>query len=260
MASILDKKVIKDDRKFLIGIISVFIIVAWLCSPFGNKYTHMSYMANNIMYQLSKMTNSVRVPEYIHMRNNAVFMANLHPKQSNLSLNEMNKAISSVPDYVPSSELAKLYKDRAYIKLYYGDKRGALEDYLLSGDSLDINDRFKVANLLLEKKQYKMATEHCKYILENNYQAFIGYACLANVYESAGRTDVALRLYGLAVSKKPGSARAYIERAQLKLRMGDMKGYTEDLNKAKQMSPNIDKEPSLTEEALSPKKCTLTVI
>ena len=219
----------------------------------------MSYLANNIMYQVSKITNSVRVPEYIHMRNNAVFMANLHPKQSRLSLNEINRAIAAVPDYVPNTEVAKLYKDRAYIKLYYGDKRGALEDYLLSND-LDLNDNFRVAILLSEKGQYKMATDRCKSILANNSQAFIGYACLSHVYEAAGRADVALRLYNMAVERKPGSARAYKERAQLKMRMGDMSGYTDDLNKAKQMSPNIDKEPSLVDDAVSPKKCALAVI
>ena len=172
---------------------------------------------------------------------------------------EMNKAISSVPDYLSEDVIKGLYRDRAYIKLYSGDKKGALDDFLLSGE-LSIADDLKVAALLLERDAYAMAVKYCNNILKENNAAVAGYVCLSHVYERAGRPASALKIYDYAIeNKKPNNPKLYVERALFKQRINDFAGYDDDINVAKGLLPNVDIEHSLMEEAVNPKTLMVAV-
>ena len=258
MASLMDKKVVKDDKKFLIGLISTFLFVLWLCSPFGNRFAQIAFWADNCSYLYAKFMNTGRVPDYVHYRNRAIYLAKIYPKDSKRSLNEMNKAVELGSKYLDDNAMSKLYSDRAQIKLYYGDKKGALQDFL-TADHLSITDDLKAAVLLTDNGQYVMASEYCKDILAERSGAFAGYACLSYVYEAAGRPDTAIKLYDLAIDRKPNSAIAYMERARLKQRLNNIDGYNQDKETAKKLSPNIEKEMSIIEEAVAPGKLSITI-
>ena len=258
MASLLDKKVVKDDRKFLIGMISALIFMIWMFFPSGNRIIQIGYWINNIAYFVSSHVDNGAVVEYKHYKDNAVYLAKINPRHPQKALDEIDKAIAKIPDYASQEEISSLYATRANIKLYYGDKKGAMNDYLLA-KKLNINDDLRLAILLADNKQYKLASEYCKDILFENSEAFSGYACLAYVYESAGRKDTAVTVYNIAIDKKPNNALAYIERANLKKRLNDAKGYEEDVAKAKNLLPKIDTNKSIFHDAVSSKKDLLAL-
>ena len=258
MASILDKKVVKDDKKFLIGLISTFLFVMWLFSPFGNRFAQLAFWADSFSYMCSKLMNTGRVPDYVHYRNRAIYLAKIYPRNSKRSLEEMDKSIEAGTKYLDENKMSILYSDRAQIKLYYGDKKGALQDFL-TAEHLSITDDLKTAVLLTEKGQYPMAVEYCKDILSESPGAFAGYACLSHVYEAAGRPDVAIKLYDLAADKKPNSAIVYMERARLKQRLNNIDGYNQDKETAKKLSPNAETEMSIIDEAIAPGKLSITI-
>ena len=259
MSSLLDKKVISDDKKFLVGLIIPFCFVLWLCSPPGNKFANVGYWINNLTYIASKVTHIGKIPEYKLHRNNAVYLSTANPKQPKRAMQEIDKAIEIIPISSTDYEKSDLLSDRAMIKLYYGDRKGALEDFLTAGE-MSINKNLITSILLTEKRQYKMASEYCKNIISENYQAFAGYICMANVYETAGYKDVALRFLDLAIYNKPNSPTAYIERANLKKRMEDLEGAEADYKKAKELSPkDIDKNYSTIEHYSHPNRLLLSI-
>ena len=53
--------------------------------------------------------------------------------------------------------------------------------------------------------------------------------------------------------------KSFIDRAKIKKKIGDISGYTQDIEKAKEFSPTIDLEESITYDALHPKMLTLTI-
>lgn len=247
----------QDDTKFIIGVIIAFLFVAWLIAPPGNKFLQLGYFTNNIKYQIDRSFNKDKAIEYKHFRNNAIYIAKMYPQQPKRAILLIDKAIASVPPYIEDSELSNLYKDRAYIKLFLKDKQGALDDFLRSSAYFDVNDDIRIAALLAERKQYKMATKYCDDILSNDLKAFYGYACLSHIYEKAGYMQTAISLYDLAIDRKPNNAKAYVERARLKQNAGDTEGYNADIAKAKELSPNVDINSNLINEILNIKQLSL---
>lgn len=257
---VLKKNVIskKDDTKFLISIILIFAFVIWLFAPPGNKFLQIQYFLDNIKYQFENHSQNSKMNEYMHLRNNAIYIAKLYPKQPKRALYLIDKSIASVPDFMVENELPKLYKDRAYIKLFLGDKKGALADFLKSSN-YDFNDNFTIAILLTDMKKYKLASKYCDNILQFDINAFYGYACLSYVYESAGYLQTAISLYDISIDRKPNNAKAYLERARLKQKTGDIDGYNADIKKAQEYSNFIDLNSSLIKDAIGTEELHLQI-
>lgn len=249
----------KDDLKVLLIIIAVFVFVIWLCTPPGNKFLQMCFWGNHVKYAAAKVFDKDALAESTFHRNNAIYIAQMYgTKQKKTAISEMDKAIQLLPAYVSDDELKSLYKDRAYIKLYVGDYNGALEDFLHS-EKIDFNDNLKVAMLFKQKGKYRLAMSYCNAILDVDGNAYAGFACLSDLYASAGRPDIGVKLWDLSIDRTKNNPRAYVERAKLKKAMGDMNGYNKDLETAKSYSPALDENYSITEEALHPKKLLLSI-
>lgn len=245
-----------DDTKVITAVIITVILLFWIFIIPGNKIVQICSWGNDINYMFAKIFNQ-SPPEYIHLRNKAVYMAKMYPKHPKRSLYYMDKALAAIPAD-KESELRSLYAERANLKLYYKDQKGALNDFILAKE-LGIDDNFKAGLLLADTGHYKLALSYCDKILAANYLAFSGYVCLSNLYEKAGRSNAAITFYDLAIDRKPGNARAYMERAKLKQRLGDSEGYDSDMAKAKELSPYIDTKESIIDDAIKPKKLSLVL-
>ena len=257
MITNIKKKSRKDDTKILSWIIFGFLFIAWLCTPPGNKFLQICFWGNNTKMFVEKMMNNSAATEYVFHRNNAVYLAKMYSNK-NSALKEMNKAIETLPSYASDSELKRLYKDRAEIRLFAGDYKGALSDFINSGD-IQFNDNLKVAMLFKEQGSYREAMQYCNKILETDLTAYAGYACMSDLYSSIGRYDVALRVWNLSIDRRPNLPRSYVERANIKKKLGDVSGYSKDIEKAREYSPNIDTESSITYDAIHPKVLNLSI-
>lgn len=247
----------KDDAKLLTGIIIVFLFVAWLCTPPGNKFLQVCFWGNNTKMLISKITHNSDDTEYIFHRNNAVYLAKMYPDKKR-ALREMNKAIETLPSFAPEAELKTLYKERAMIRLMAGDYKASLSDYINS-DDIQFNDYLRVAMLFKEAGNYREAMRYCNNILETDSTAYAGYACLSELYTSLGRYDVAVNIWNLAIDRKPNNPRAYVDRAKAKKQMGDVVGYDADIAKAREYSPTLNLDDSIIEDTLHPKILNLPI-
>ena len=182
----------------------------------------------------------------------------MYPKDINKALKEMDKAITTIPNYVSEKELQLLYKDRANIELYAGMYEKALSDFVRS-EMIDFNDYLKVALLYKEVGNYREALSYCNAILNVDSTAYAGYACLADIYVSAGRPDVAIRVWDLAIDRKPNNARQYVDRGKLKQSMGYPQEADKDFAIAKESLHTIDMNSSIIEETLHPKVLMLSI-
>ena len=252
-----NKRTRKDDIRLLTWVIVIFLFIAWLCTPPGNKFLQMCFWGNNTRMFIAKCKNE-DVNLYKFHRNNAVYLAKMFSKDRKRAISEMNKAIALFPPFGNDDELKKLYKDRAVMLIYFGDYKGALGDYLRGGN-YDLNDYLRIALLYNEKKKYKNAISYCNSILNVDITAYAGYACLAHVYESQGKYNIALKVWDLAIDRKSTNARAYADRAKLKRSLGDMEGYAEDAAMAKEFSPTLSIEDSFIYNTLHPRVLNLNV-
>lgn len=247
----------KDDAVLLAWIAIIFLVVVWFVTPPGNKFTQLCFWGNNTKFFFAKMIGTSSSTEYIFHRNNAVYLAKMYPKKDT-ALKEMDKAIKTLPTYASDHELKRLYKDRAEIKLFLGDYKGALNDFVNS-DMITFNDSLKVALLFKMAGNYKEALSYCNNILNKDSAAYAGFACMADIYTSYGRPDIAIKVWDLAIDRNKNNPRAYADRALVKKAMGDIDGYNSDVKIAKEYSPAIDIEDSIIESTLHPKILTLNI-
>ena len=77
--------------------------------------------------------------------------------------------------------------------------------------------------------------------------------------KSFGRYDIAIKVWDLSIDRRSNNPKAYVERARVKKKIGDITGYNEDIAKAREYSPTIDIDESITNDALHPKMLTLTI-
>lgn len=248
----------KDDYKFVIGCIFAFVILVWICTPPGNKLLQVCFWGNNTKMLIAKMTNNYNTTEYIFHRNNAVYLAKMYPENRKRATVEMDRALRTAPSFLSENELHSLYRDSAYIYLYAGDYKKALNDFLRSGE-IDFRDYLKVALLFKENGNYKYAISYCNAILNQDVTAYAGYACLADVYNSAGKPGTAIKIWDLALDRS-NSSRIYIDRAIIKKSIGDIDGYNADIKRAKERGNFSENSASLIEETLHPKMLTLNII
>ncbi|MBR6126658.1 hypothetical protein IKQ21_03145, partial [bacterium] len=106
---------------------------------------------------------------------------------------------------------------------------------------------------------YARAISFCNAILDIDEKAYAGFACMANVYESAGRPDVALKVWDLAIDRKKSNPKGYLGRAFVEKKLGRMDDYNNDVAKARELSPSIKIDKSTVEEVLNPKFLTISV-
>ena len=170
----------------------------------------------------------------------------------------MTNAIETLPSFASDAELRNLYKDRAEIRLFLGDHKGALNDFINS-DLISFSDNLKVAMLFKVAGNYKEAMNYCNAMLNQDPFAYAGFACMAEIYLSVDRPDVALRVWNLALDRNKNNPRAYVDRALVKKAMGDLSGYNTDLKLAREYSPAISEEDSIIEDSLHPKILALSV-
>ena len=248
----------KDDVKILSIIIFCFIAVVWLCTPPGNKFAQICFYGNNTQHFVAKMTKSKEeLDEWKFHRNNAVYLAQMERKNS--SLESMDKAIKTLPSYMSEGEVAQLYYDRANLRLYWGDYKGALDDYL-KVTYPGLLDKFKIALLYKKAGNNKYALSYCNSILDTDPQAYVGYACMADVYAGAGKYNTSIKIYDLLIDRTHERARYYADRAVYKKKAGDISGYKADLNKARSLTPKIEEDISIMKDTLHPKKLNIDVI
>lgn len=252
-----NKKNKKDDAKLLCLIIIGIVFVVWLCTPPGNKFAQIGFYGSKLHYSIAKLTKtSEELDEWKFHRNNAVYLARMNNK---MALKEMDKAVQTYPSSLSDSGLAYLYGERAQIRMFYGEHKGALDDYLRLPDP-SITDKFKIALLYKQNGNNAKALTYCNSIVSTDSTAYIGYACLADVYAGVNRYDVSIRVYDLLIDKTSNRAKYYADRAVYKKLAGDIDGYNTDMNKAKELSPSIEENNSLIEDTLRPKSLQLTIM
>lgn len=246
----------KSDIKILVGIIIGFIFVLWLCIPPGNKFLQLCLWNNNTRFLIEKMKNNEEITAYKFYRNNAVYLAKMDMEKQ--ALKEMDKAIESYPAYMPEDILQNLYKDRANLRIFYKNYKGALNDYL-KVEKLDLLDRFKIAMLYKEAGKNKYALSYCNSILSVDVNAYSGYLCLAEVYAGVGRYDASIKTFDLLIFRQPKRGRYYADRANYKQLMGDIDGYNADMASAKELLPNGDFSDSFIDLTMNPKVLNLNI-
>lgn len=247
----------EDDKKILaISILLIFFVV-WLCTPPGNKIAQLCFFGSHTQYFIAKFIKRSDIDEWKFHRNNAVYLARMEQQKS--SLREMDKAIKTIPAFASDRELNSLYKDRAKLRLYWGDLKGALDDYLRL-PTLDLKDRLTIALLYKSQGKNKYAISYCNSILNTTPTAYAGYACVADVYASVGKFDTSVRIFDLLIDKSPNNPRYYLDRAEYKKLCGDELGANADIDKAKEISPYAESKTTLIHDTLYPKHLDLSII
>ncbi len=247
----------KNDAIILSMIVIAFLFVVWLCTPPGNKFLQMAFWGSNTRLFFAKLTNSAAATEWIFHRNNAVYLAKMKNKEA--SLLEIDKAIMTFPAYGKDRDLANLYKDRAQIRTYWKDYKGALDDYIHS-DSIDMQDYLRVAMLYKLNGNYKEAMSFCNSILDVDPNAYAGFACMADVYAELGHYELSVRVFDLLIDRVKNRPKYYSDRAMYKQKCGDSAGAKDDLAKAKQLSPTARLDYSIIEEELHPKMIRMDIM
>lgn len=238
-------------KKFLLYMVLTVVLVAYFALPPYDKIAQIGYCINNIRF----MIKSNEIDEYVFHRNNAIYLTRMD--NSKAAINEIDKAIATLPNSASDRILYELYKDRANIKLFYGDYKGALTDYLRV-PSHNMMEYLKIAMLLKELGKKQRAVSYCNKIIDLDIKAYAGYACIADIYGSAGKYDASIMIYDLLIDRVPNKARYYADRAMYKQKAGDMQGYESDLKTAKDLSPVLDMKSSITYDAIHPKKLMLS--
>ena len=248
----------KDDIRLICIILAIFLFGLWLSSPPGNKFAQVCFYNNNIQFLVAKMTKDKNeINEWLFHRNNAIYLARMERK--NASLKEMDLAIKTAPHYLTDSQISSLYADRAQLRLFFNDYKGSLDDFLKVKDP-GILERFKIALLFKEVGNNKEALTYCNSVINSDPSAYIGYACIADVYAGVGRYETSVRVYDLLIDRAKNRAKYYADRALYKRKCGDADGYAADMAKAKELSPMVDVESSVIQDTIKPKHLTMSIM
>ncbi len=249
----MDKK--KQTKKIILSSV-IFIFVMYLILPPHNKFAQIGYLYNNYTYHTSSKDLN-RMPEYVFHRNNAVYLARMGSKYP--SLKEIDKAIETMPENMDEIDVLRLYADRAKLRIYYKDYKGALDDFLRI-PSPNMTESLKIAMLLKEQGKNKMSVSYCNRIIDMDIRAYAGYACIADVYAGIGKYDASVMIYDLLIDRVPNKAKYYADRAMYKKAAGDIQGYENDLKEAKELYPLVDLDSSITYDSIHPKSLDLSII
>lgn len=246
----------KNSKNIFLGILCFLVVIYLLCPPY-NKVAQIDYIYNNVHYLIQNINNDYNnESEYIFHRNNAIYLAKMANKKG--AMKEIDNAIVTAPSKLSEREMANLYNDRAKIKIFYSDYKGALDD-MLRIKNPGINDFLKIAMLLKEQGKNKLAVAYCNKIINLDVKAYEGYACIADVYAGVGNYDASVIIYDLLIDRVPDKAKYYSDRAKYKKEAGDILGYKEDIKKAKDINPTVDINFSVTYDSIHPKFLDLSI-
>lgn len=243
------------QRDFIISLVVIVFIAYLLCPPY-NKAAQIGYMINNINFFKTKTIENDSSSDYLYHRNNAVYLSKMNDKSA--ALREINLAIASIPNDMSENEAERIYLDRAKIRIFYKDYKGALDDMLMVKNP-NINDYLKIAMLLKEQGKNKLSVSYCNKIIDMDIRAYAGYACIADVYAGVGKYDASVMIYDLLIDRVPNKAKYYADRALYKKSAGDIEGYQRDMESAKKIYPLVDTETSITYDSIHPKKLELSI-
>lgn len=246
----------KKDLILWVFIIVIISFVVYLLTPPLDKLAQMGFSFNNIKYAFNNNLIS-QYEEAVFYRNQAVYLARMNSFQQ--SLKYMNKSIVIASGCASDKQLESFYRDSSKLKLYFGDYKGALNDYMKSGPP-DFNDRLLIAQLHKINGNTRHAISYCNSIINLDSRAYAGYACLADLYADAGKYDVAVKVYDLYIDRVGSKPRALADRAYYKNMNGDIDGANNDLKAAQDISPNITDKITILEDALKPKYLKLSII
>ncbi len=240
--------------KYLVTFILCLFLIGYLATPPYNKIAQWQYIYNNLDFLKIKEKMIMEGNEYLFYRNNAVYLAKMNEKQD--SLKEIDKAIEIAQNKSNEPQLQRLYSERSKIRMYFDDYEGALDD-LLKIEHLTQDEHLKLAMLLKKQGDYKQAANYCNQIINKDIKAYIGYACLAEVYAEIKKYNSSVMVYSLLIDRVPGKAKYYADRAMYKKAAGDIEGYEADLKKAKDIYPMVDTKTSITNDAIYKKHLDL---
>ena len=243
----------QKSNKMALFLLFVITMAVYFILPPHDKIAQIGYIYNNIKFNMCGQETEA----YIFHRNNAVYLTRMQNPKS--AIMEMDKAIASLPSNATEKTIYELYKDRAKIKVYYGDYKGALNDYLRI-PSHGINDYLTIAMLLKENGKLNLAISYCNKIIDIDTRAYAGYACIADIYASVEKYEASIMIYDLLINRVPNRAKFYADRAMYKEKAGDIAGAAEDKKKAASLSSSVETNSSITYDALHPKKLDFKVL
>lgn len=228
----------KDDIRILTIIIIIFVIVAWLLTPPGNKFIQVCFWGHNVQYIVTRIFDKNATEEYKFYWKNAIYLTQMDDRKA---LYEMNKAIQKAPKYLTEEQTQLMYRERAKMRSVFKDYRGALDDYLRASDLSD-KDFIRIAILLNKQGKQPLALTYCNKLFNIELAQDDGYACVAETYASLGKYDSAIKVYDYAISRDKDVAENYIARAKYKKMNGDKFGESVDIHNAKYIKPSVKSE------------------
>ncbi len=243
----------QKSNKMALFLLFVITMAIYFILPPHDKIAQIGYIYNNIRFNMCGQETEA----YIFHRNNAVYLTRM--KNSKSAIMEMDKAIASLPSTAAEKTIYELYRDRAKIKIYYGDYKGALNDYLRV-PSRGINDYLAIAMLLKENGKLNLAISYCNKIIDIDTKAYAGYACIADIYASVEKYEASVMIYDLLINRVPNRAKFYADRAKYKEKAGDIAGAAEDNKKAASLSSSGNYDSSITYDILHPKKLDFNIL
>lgn len=246
----------RDDIKILITIIFSFLIVAWLLTPPGNKFLQVCFWGHNAQYLITSIVDKESIEEYRFYWKNAIYLTNFNDKKA---ISEMDKAILAIPKYFSEKQAEILYKERAKIKLWFKDYKGALDDYLRV-NSLDKDDILRIAFLFNSQGKHSLAVSYCNRLLNIELGNEDAYACIADIYASAGKYNSSVKVFDYLINRGETKPEYYIIRSNYKKLAGDTLGESLDREKALELDSSIQLENIQVTNVMLPKNIKLAKI
>lgn len=257
----LNNKEEKEAKKKWGLLFFVIIFLIWICIPPRNKPLQVCYWGYNIKAAFIKASASSKNYVYKIHRNTAVYLTKLYDGESpkmQKALKEIDMAITKFPQDDSLGTLKHLYKDRAYIKYYSGDYKGAINDFVLA-EHLEYNDRIIVAMLLKKLGYLDNALVQCQAAALLDDKSYETFACIASVQFALGEKQAAIYAMDYAIEKQKRNAKAYVERARYKKYNGDKTGSQLDLTKARSLDAYVKTNYVFAEDIIRPKRLQLEI-
>ncbi len=125
---------------------------------------------------------------------------------------------------------ANLYVNRAILRYHQKDLRGAMNDYS-EALRLDPNERVALNNRALLRSQvgeYRLAIQDWSKLLQRDSNLYIARYNRALLYLRTNEYHAALKDLNVVLNRYPAFASGFSARAEVRQRLGDLKGATRD--------------------------------
>ncbi|MCQ2754637.1 MAG: hypothetical protein MJ231_06285 [bacterium] len=243
----------KDDLVLLFLLLFAAIFIIWNVTSWGKQLDQIAFVFHKIQHKYMLIVNRDTVEEYKYYRNNAVLFARL--KDKTRAYEEIDKAFKTVPHYIKDEVDNSLYRDKAQIETWFGDYKLAISDYARVSDQLSILDKCKMGILFGYIGNKRYAVKFCNDALQQDPNYYLAWACMADVYASVGKYDVAVKLYDYFIDNSQSkSARYYMDRAYYKEKSGDKLGHDDDVAQAHKLNPMMKEDVTIIADTMRPPK------